>query len=177
MNKYSREDIEDIEKYLNHGLTVRGNLVAECIMYYGKKVELRKKKIKNKKYLALHLGSGKINSLLKQHLIKHYIPDYNEKKYNLKKGHIVAIMKMGESKHLNELPEDKISDKWLFSEGEWKVCNFIEKVYILNNPIKSRGFQSMTWNLECVDNHLKKKKCFEERLKEKIIKELYKQII
>ena len=52
---------EDLAENLNHGITVRGNLVAECILFHGKNVECRKKKILNKKYLALHLGSGKIN--------------------------------------------------------------------------------------------------------------------
>ena len=167
-NMYSQEEINDIIANLNDGITVRGNLVAESIMYYGKNIECRKKKIKQK-YLALHLGSGKINKELEIHL-KNNCENYTDKK--LKKGHIVAILKMGQPKFLSEMTEEELKNKWIYSEGGYTAMNYIEKVYILKNSIKSRGFQSMTWNLQCVDNDLKKKEKFEKSLKEKIIEEL-----
>ena len=43
---YPKSEIKDIITNLNHGITVRGNLVAESIMYYGKNIENRTRKIK-----------------------------------------------------------------------------------------------------------------------------------
>lgn len=164
---------QDIISNLNSGITVRGELVAECIMYYGKNIENRKKKINGHKYLALHLGSGNINKEVKKHLMDN-IKDIDYKKHKLQKGHIVAILKMGESKKIEELNEVEKESKWVYKGGGYDVCNYIEEVYILDNPIKSRGFQSMTWNLKCVDNNLKKKDKYKKSLKEKIINELFK---
>jgi hypothetical protein len=164
-------NIKDIIENLNHGITVRGNLVAECIMFHGKNIECRKKKIKHK-YLALHLGSGTINKDLKKHLKLNYKLDPKKNQPKLKKGHIVAILKMGESKFLNELNKKEWENKWIYSEGGYNVCNYIEDVYILKNPIKCRGFQCMNWKLECVDNDLIQKKKFKIPLKQKIISNL-----
>ena len=153
---YPQEEIQDIIDNLNHGITVRGNLVAECIMFNGKNIENRTRKITHK-YLALHLGTGKINKDVERHLLA----NINERTdYKLKKGHICAILKMGEAKHLTELNEEEQTNKWVWRGGKYDVCNFIEKVYILKNPIKSRGFQVQTWKLECVDNALKQKDKF-----------------
>lgn len=164
-------DKQDIINNLNSGITVRGELVAECIMYYGKNIENRKRKIKGHKYLALHLGSGNINKEVKKHLLNN-LKDIEYKKHKLLKGHIIGILKMGESKKIDELNEEEIKNKWVYKEGGYDVCNYIEEVYILKNPIKCRGFQSMTWKLECVDNDLKKKGKFEKEIKEKIKNEL-----
>lgn len=168
---YPQSEINDIINNLNNGITMRGNLVAECIMFHGKNIENRKQKIKHQ-YLALHLGTGRINKDLKRHLINN-ITDYDEKKHKLPKGHIVGIIKMGESKHINELTKEEQTNKWIYSEGGYNVCNYIEKVYVLKNPIKCRGYQCMNWKLECVDNHLKNKNKFDKKLKEKIVDELY----
>ena len=165
---YSQEEIQDIIDNLNHGITVRGNLVAECIMYNGKNIENRTRKITHT-YLALHLGTGKINKDVERHLLQNI---ENRTDYKLKKGHIVAILKMGEAKHLTELNEEEQTNKWVWRGGKYDVCNFIEKVYILKNPIKSRGFQVQTWKLECVDNALKQKNKFDISIKDKIISEL-----
>ena len=166
---YPQSEIQDIIDNLNHGITVRGNLVAECIMFNGKNIENRTRKITHK-YLALHLGTGRINKDVERHLLAN-IEERNN--YKLKKGHIVAILKMGEAKHLTELNEEEQLNKWVWREGKYDVCNFIEKVYVLKNPIKSRGFQVQTWKLECVDNALKKKEKFEKSIKEQIVEELY----
>jgi len=163
--------MQDIINNLKSGITVRGELVAECIMYYDKNIENRKQKIKNHKYLALHLGSGNINKEVKKHLLEN-LKDVEYKKHNLPKGHIVAVLKMGDSKKVDELTEEESKSKWVYQGDGYDVCNYIEEVYILKNPIKCRGFQSLTWNLECVDNNLKKKEKFEKKLKEKIIEEL-----
>ena len=167
---YPQSEIQDIIENLNHGITIRGNLVAESILYYGKNIENRTRKITHK-YLALHLGSGRITKDVERHLLAN-IEDYDKKKYKLKKGHIVAILKMGEAKHLTELNEDEQKNKWVWRNGKYDVCNFIEKVYILKNPIKCRGFQVQTWKLECVDNNLKQKNKFDKSIKSKIITEL-----
>jgi len=163
--------MQDIIDNLKSGITVRGELVAECIMYYGKNIENRKQKIKNHKYLALHLGSGNINKEVKNHLLEN-LKDVEYKKHKLPKGHIVAILKMGVSKRVDELTEEEKKSKWVYKGDGYDVCNYIEEVYILKNPIKCRGFQSLTWDLECVDKNLKKKEKFEKKLKEKIIEEL-----
>lgn len=165
---YSQEEISHIIDNLNDGITVRGNLVADSIMYYGKNIENRKKKIK-KQYLALHLGSGRIHKDVERALL----PNIDEvKDYKTKKGHICAVLKMGVAKKNSELTKEEQQNKWVYHGGVYDVCNFIEKVYILKNPIKSRGFQSMTWNLECVDRALKQKNKFDRPLKEKIAEEL-----
>ena len=153
INKPTLEEIKDIKENLNHAMTVRGVLVAESIMYYEKNIENRTKKIKHK-YLALHLGTGKIKKDVLAHLLENIKERTN---YKLKKGHICAILKMGESKHLNELNEEEKKNKWIWNGGKYDVCNYIEKVYILKNPIKTRGFQVMNWRLICSDNALKKK--------------------
>ena len=174
---YPKEEIQNIIDNLAHGMTVRGDLVSYSIMHAGKNVELRKKKIKHT-YLALHLGSGKINPALKEHLIKNFIFKYSpkDKKYKMKKGHILAILKMNGSKKISELTEEEKKNKWIYSEGGWNVCNYIEKVYILPEPIKSRGFQVMCYRLECINNHLKKKGKFERPIQEKIVEQLKKLI-
>jgi len=79
---------------------------------------------------------------------------------------------MGVAKKNSELTKEEQQSKWVYRGGGYDVCNFIEKVYILKNPIKCRGFQSMTWNLECVDRALKQKNKFDRTLKEKIVEEL-----
>ena len=163
--------MQDIINNLKSGITVRGGLVAECIMYYGKNIENRKREIKNHKYLALHLGSGSIKKDVKKHLLDN-LKDVEYKKHKLPKGHIVAVLKMGDSKKVKELNEEESKSKWVYKGDGYDVCNYIEEVYILKKPIKCRGFQSLTWNLECVDNDLKKKEKFEKKLKEKIIEEL-----
>ena len=166
---YPQDEIQDIIDNISDGITVRGELVAESIMYYGKNIENRKSKIRNKKYLALHVGSGKINKDVEKHLLDN-IDERTE--HVIPKGHIVAILKLGDAKTITELNEEEKTNKWIYNGGGYNVCNFIEKVYILRNPIKSRGFQSITWKLNCVDNALKKKGVFEKSLKEKIIEEL-----
>ena len=166
---YSQTEIQDIIDNLNDGITVRGDLVAESIMYYGKNIENRKSKIQNKKYLALHIGSGKISKEVETHLLENID---ERQKYKIPKSHIVAILKLGEAKKISELTENESSNKWVYRGGGYDVCNFIDKVYILKNPIKSRGFQSITWKLECVDNALKKKNKFIKSLKEQLIDEL-----
>ena len=170
---YPESEIQDIIENLNHGMTVRGNLVAECIMFHGKNIECRKQKIRHK-YLALHLGSGKIKKDLERHLKLNYGLEPTENQPKLKKGHIVAVLKMGESKHLSELTQEEWNNKWIYSEGGYSVMNYIEKVYMLKNPIKSRGFQCMNWNLKNVDNALKKKNKFDIPIKDKINTELRK---
>ena len=166
---YPQSEIQDIIDNLNHGMTVRGNLVAECIMFNGKNIENRTRKIKHK-YVALHLGTGRITKDVERHLLANI---KERKDYKLKKGHIVAILKMGEAKHLSELNEEEQKNKWVWRGGKYDVSNFIEKVYILKNPIKSRGFQCQTWKLECVDNTLKKKNKFQKPIKGKIVEELH----
>ena len=173
INKITKEELQDINENLLHGMTIRGKLLAQSILYNSKNIECRNKKIKHK-YLALHLGSGKINPLLRKHLEKNFLKE--DKKYKLPKGNIIGILKMGKSKELTELNEEELKNKWIYSEGGYKVITYIEKVYILKNPIKSRGFQCMNWKLECVDNNLKKKNKFKKSLKEKIIEELEKSI-
>lgn len=168
---YPQSEITDIIENLNHGITLRGKLVAKSIMYYGKNIENRTRKITHK-YLALHLGTGKINKDVKRHLLENINKD-ELKDYKLPKGHIVAILKMGKSKHISELNKEEQKNKWIYSEGGYNIMNYIEKVYILKNPIKCRGFQCMNWKLECVDNNLKNKNKFEKKLKEKIIEELH----
>jgi hypothetical protein len=167
---YPQYEINDIIKNLNHGITIRGNLVAESIMYYGKNIENRTRKITHK-YLALHLGTGRITKDVERHLLQN-IENYDKKKYKLKKGHIVAILKMGESKHISELNKEEQKNKWVWKNGKYNIMNYIEKVYILKNPIKCRGFQVQTWKLECVNNNLKQKNKFDKSIKSKIITEL-----
>ena len=165
---YPQSEIQDIIENLGHCMTVRGDLVAECILFHGKNIENRTRKITHK-YLALHLGTGKINKDVEKHLLENID---NRHSHKFKKGHICAILKMGKAKHINELNKEEQKNKWVWRGGKYVVSNFIEKVYILENPIKSRGFQSQTYKLECVDNALKQKNKFEKSLKEKITEEL-----
>ena len=165
---FPKEEIQDIIDNLQHGLTVRGNLVAEAILYHGKNIENRTRKIKHK-YLALHLGTGRISKDVERHLLSN-IKERTD--YKLKKGHIVAILKMSHAKHINELNEEEQTNKWVWRGAKYNVMNFIEKVYILKTPIKSRGFQCQTWKLECVDNALKQKNKFDISIKNKIFSEL-----
>tara|TARA_B110000285_G_C15109173_1_gene609972 strand:- start:1702 stop:2208 length:507 start_codon:yes stop_codon:yes gene_type:complete len=162
------DNINDIIDNLDDGITIRGDLIAECILYHGKNIENRKRKI-NKKYLALHIGSGKINKDINKSLLNN-IEKINEKK--LPKSHIVGIIKLGESKTIDELTDDEKKNKWIFEGNGYNVCNYITDVYILDTPIKCRGFQSVTWNLKCVDKDLIKKNKFELSLKQKIINQL-----
>jgi hypothetical protein len=171
MNSYNQSQIYDIINNLDDGITIRGDLIAEAILYHGKNIENRKRKI-NKKYLALHIGSGKINKDIHQYLLKN-IKNINEKK--LPKNHIVGIIKLGDSKFINELTDDEKKNKWIYEGNGYNVCNYITDVFILDKPIQCRGFQSVTWNLKCVDKNLIKKNKFEIPLKEKIISQLLLQ--
>ena len=163
------ELIEEVNKEMKSGITMKGALVSYALLHGGKDIENRTKRVKPGWY-ALHTGSSKIDPNIEKYVIKNL-------KFNLKENdipkekdlphscivgafHIAGSAELKDNEHLK-------TNGWSLGP----VCNFVDKTLNFENPISTKGMITLGWSFDSIDkkNNVVKK---DEKLIEKIKKEL-----
>jgi hypothetical protein len=174
--QFTQEDLKECYETISHGITIRGEMMSWTMLKGIKEYEFRKRRI-NKKYLCFHISStpelnNTILFLTQQLLLRNMNLPQESDFDKIKKGYIVGIIKIGEIKDSNDLPKDTFSIE--FSQFCGNKSHYIEKILLFDNPIKSKGLQSVPWNIQSVEKKYKSNILNEIKgeIKKKIGKEL-----
>lgn len=167
------DHLVEIEKEMKSGITMKGALVSYALLYGGKNIENRTKKIKPGWY-ALHTGSSKIDPKIEEYVIK-----------NLQKNNIKQIPQEKDLPHscivgaFHISGAEELKDNKKLKENGWSlgpVCNFVDKTLAFNNPIPTKGAIALGWRFDSVDKRNNSKEKLENKIKNEI-KEIKNKII